>query len=403
MENPILINARLKVKRAAVTDKNAELEALEKRQNEILRAVEDAKTEDDVDAASTEADDVTKQIADVKSEVQKLQTEIKDIEDKLEDSNADEEPAEEKEEGQRNMATKVITPENTEDAAVRSTIEYINSKGQKRAGITTTDIGAIIPKQVIYDAQDEVETSYDLTNYVEVINVSAPGGTWNVAKNTDESLHSVEELAANPELSHPELITLDWALKTYRGSIQNSNEAVQDATDLKRLLARVLREYVQNTKNRLIVEALKTATPKTVAGIDDLKHIKDVDLDPQYDLVLVLSQSAYHYLDTLKDNDGRYLLQPDITAASGKSLFGSVPVQVVKDNLIGTKAGDMVGFFGDSRRFVKFFDRDEVQIGWATNENFAQNMLAAIRANVKTADTAAGFYVTFTPSTGAQG
>lgn len=399
MDNPILINARLKVKRSAVKSNESKLAELEARQMEILRAAEDATTEDDVDKATSDADEVTNQIDKLKKDTETLNSDIADLETKLEklndtDDASDEGVDDDTEEGTRKMAKKVIHRENDkEKAETRGIIDFVNSKGQNRAGVTTADVGAIIPKQIIYEAEDEITTTYDLSKYVDVVKVTTPGGTWNVAKKIDESLHTVTELDANPELKHPELITLNYAVKTYRGAIQNSNEAIQDAPELKRLLAKALEEYVLNTKNRVIVEVLKTATPKDAPTVDDIKHVVNVDLDPAYNKVVIASQSGFNYLDTLKDNDGRYLLQPDVTSASGKRLLG-MEVQVVADNLLGEKAGDQVAFIGDAKRFAKFFDRDQVQIGWATNENFAQNLLIAIRADIKAADTAAGFLVT---------
>lgn len=399
MENPILMNARLKVKRAAITGNESKIKGLEEKRNAILRAVEDATTTDEVDKAESDSKDVDQQIESLQKDVEKLQSDVSDIEKHLEDLNGgkDDEPKPEptaqqnsKTGGVQRMKTIIKNEENEKE--VRSLIDFINSKGEKRAGITTADIGAIIPKQIIYEAQDEIETQYDLTKFVDVIKVSNPGGTWNVAKQVDESLHTVAELAANPELKNPELLTIDWNVQTYRGAIENSNEAIQDATELKRLLQKTLDSVVLNTKNRLVVTSLKEAPAKAAPSVDDLKHIINVDLDPAYNKVVITSQSGYNYLDTLKDNDGRYLLQPDITATSGKRLLG-LDVAVVADNLLGEKAGDQVAFVGDAKRFTKFFDRDQVQLGWVTNDNFAQKLLAAIRADVKTADTAAGYLV----------
>lgn len=397
MESPIILNARLKVKRSAIESNEKAIAELEEKKTTILRSVEEAETEEDVERAAEEAENTDKDIEKIQDDIATLKQEVSDIESKLEENNDTSDSDEGAEGDEREMATKVITPENEKNEEVRSLIDFLNSKGQKRAGIKTSDIGAIIPKQILYDAKDEVETTYDLTKYVDIIKVSQSGGSWNVAKKVDESLHTVEELTANPELKNPALITVDWAVKTYRGSIESSNEAIQDSTELKRLIQKTLDTVVLNTKNRLIVEVLKKATAKTANGVNELKDIINVDLDPAYtNRVVIASQSAFNFLDKMQDNDGHWLMQPDVTSATGYRLLG-MPIAPVADALIGSKAGDMVAFIGDAKRFVKFFDRDEVQIGWATNENYAQQLLAALRVDVKEADTEAGYMVTFSP------
>lgn len=73
--------------------------------------------------------------------------------------------------------------------------------------------------------------------------------------------------------------------------------------------------------------------------MDDLKQLYNVALDPALNKMVILNQSGYYHLDTLKDSDGRYILQPDVTAPSGKSLFG-MPVVLIADTLFANpKAG----------------------------------------------------------------
>lgn len=391
MANPIIINSRLKLKRTALDQANEELETLKQKRSELLAAVEDAENEEDLDAVQGQADDLDKQVDEAQAKADGLQTEANDLEKELEAANR---AVKEKKEVRAQMV-EVKNPEDKKVQAVRSMINYINSKGQTREGIVTGDVAAIIPKEILYDAQSEVKTTYDLTQYVNVRSVSVSGGTYNVAKKTDESLHTVEELAANPQLGKPQLITVPWSIDTYRGQITESHEVLRDAKDLNRLVADLISQVVQNTKNRLISDVLKTAAPKNVTTVDELKHLFNVDLDPAYTPAVITTQSGYQYLDTLKDEQGRYLLQPDITVASGYRLLGA-PVQKVGDKMLG-KQGDAVAFIGDGKRFDTLFDLEEIQIGWAQNENFAQSLMAAISVSNKAVDTAAGFFVTFSP------
>lgn len=393
MENPIILNARLKMARAALAENETKRGELESKKQVILRAADEAADQEALDKAAADSDENDKSMADLEKENQDLKDKIADLEKQLEDAN--ETPSEPQTNAKKGGETRMKTIEK-ENPEVRSLIDYLNSKGQKRDGIVSGDVAAIIPQQILYKAQDELKSTYDLTKFADVISVQQAGGTYAVAKKTDESLHTVEELAANPELGKPELITVKWNAGTYRGSITTSHESLRDAVDLNRLLQNVLDQVVLNTKNRLIAEKLKTATAATAVDTDGVKKIINVDLDPSYNKVVIATQSGFQFLDTLKDGNGRYLMQPDVTSANGYRFLG-LQIGVVPDTALGKAAGDALAFIGDAKRFVKLFDREEVQLGWAVNENFAQAMLAAISVDAEVADTAAGYLVTFGP------
>ncbi|WP_225047416.1 phage major capsid protein [Lacticaseibacillus kribbianus] len=396
MENPIILNARLKMARAALAENETKRGELESKKQVILRAADEAADQEALDKAAADSDENDKSMADLEKENQDLKDKIADLEKQLEDAN--ETPAEPKEpqtNAKKGGETRMKTIEK-ENPEVRSLIDYLNSKGQKRDGIVSGDVAAIIPQQILYKAQDELKSTYDLTKFADVISVQQAGGTYVVAKKTDESLHTVEELAANPELGKPELITVKWNAGTYRGSITTSHESLRDATDLNRLLQNVLDQVVLNTKNRLIAEKLKTAPAASATDADGIKKIINVDLDPAYNKVVIATQSGFQFLDTLKDGEGRYLMQPDVTSATGYRFLG-LQIGIVPDTALGEAAGDALAFIGDAKRFVKLFDREEVQLGWAVNENFAQAMLAAISVDAEVADTAAGYLVTLGP------
>lgn len=56
-----------------------------------------------------------------------------------------------------------------------------------------------------------------------------------------------------------------------------------------------------NTTNQQIADVMKTFEAVNTANLDDIKAIINVDIDPAYNLSLVVSQSFYQALDTLKD------------------------------------------------------------------------------------------------------
>lgn len=133
-----------------------------------------------------------------------------------------------------------------------------------------------------------------------------------------------------------------------------------------------------------------------MTDIDGLKDIVNVTIDPAYNVKFIASQSFFNELDKMKDNDGRYLLQQDVTVASGYKLLGR-EVVVMADDVIGTAAGNKVAFVGDPSLFVKFFDRQQASVRWVDNDVYGQLLAGFVRFDVEVADTAAGFYVTLGP------
>lgn len=400
MENPIILGAKLRLKRSELKDTEKALRELDSQKTVILRAADEAKTTEEVDDASKKATDLDTQIKTVKDDAAKLTTDIADLEKAIDDSNDDKkddpepEPTDPKQNSKKGGAQRMHNVHKI-TAEERGLMEYFNSKGEKRDGIVTGDVAAIIPKQIIYNAEQEVKTTYDLSKFVDVINTSDAGGSWSTIKKVDTILHTVAELEANPKLAKPELLTVDWIIKTYRGAIPASNESITDAAQLQAIIKDALDQVILNTKNSLISGVLKTAKTATANDTDGIKKIVNVDLDPAYEKSIITTQSGFQFLDTLKDNDGRYLMQPDVTSPTGYRFLG-LEVQPVTDTLLGVQ-GDALAYIGDAKRFVKLFDRQEIQIGWNTNETFSQNMLVALRLDVEAADTAAGFLVTLGP------
>ena len=242
----------------------------------------------------------------------------------------------------------------------------------------------------------EVKTAADLKAGVRVHKTNKGSGTYPILKRATSRMHSVEELEKNPALAKPEFDSVDWKVLTYRGAIPISQESIDDAdVDLLALIGESVGEIKVNTTNYAIAEVYKTFPAKTVANLDELKKILNVDLDPAYAVGFDATQSFYNILDTLKDGNGRYLLQDSIVSPSGKVALGK-NINVVSDDLLGSP-GDAKSFVGDSNRGVLFVDRLDLGLRWAENEIYGQYLQVVMRFDVKKADKKAGFFVTFTP------
>lgn len=279
----------------------------------------------------------------------------------------------------------------------RSINQFIRTKGEKRDGLTTVGAEAVIPVDRITKPEKQPETVVDLRQHVGRVPVTTGTGSYPILRANKNKMISVAELAKNPALANPEFTKVNYEIETYRGYIPVSQESLDDSDiDLGGLVAESIQRQSLNTSNAAIAAKLQTAKAKTVTTIDDLKDIVNVAIDPAYAVKIIASQSFFNELDKMKDNDGRYLLQQDVTVASGYKLLGR-EVVVMADDVIGKKAGDKVAFVGDPSLFAKYFDRQQASVRWVDNDVYGQLLAGFIRFDVEVADTAAGFYVTLGP------
>lgn len=279
----------------------------------------------------------------------------------------------------------------------RSINQFIRTKGEKRDGLTTVGAEAVIPVDRITKPEKQPETVVDLRQHVGRVPVTTGTGSYPILRANKNKMISVAELAKNPALANPEFTKVNYEIETYRGYIPVSQESLDDSDiDLGGLVAESIQRQSLNTSNAEIAAKLQTATAKIVTTIDDLKDIVNVAIDPAYAVKIIASQSFFNELDKMKDNDGRYLLQQDVTVASGYKLLGR-EVVVMADDVIGKTAGDKVAFVGDPSLFVKFFDRQQASVRWVDNDVYGQLLAGFVRFDVEVADTAAGFYVTLGP------
>lgn len=251
----------------------------------------------------------------------------------------------------------------------------------------------VTSKEIVTTPIREVKTVLDLKQFTTIHKASKGEGSYPILKRATSEMVSVEELEKNPALAKPEFTSVDWKVKTYRGAIPLSQEAIDDAdVDLLSIVAEAANQIKVNTTNKAIATVLKDFEAKNAANLDEIKHILNKDLDPAYNVSFVVSQSFYQKLDTLKDKNDRYLLQDSITSASGKEFLGH-PVFVVSDATLGAD-GEAKAFIGDIQRAVLFADRQELGLRWTDNEIYGQYLQAVVRFDVKKADAKAGYFVT---------
>lgn len=387
MNKALLLGAKIRMKTKTLKDLQDELLVREAEMADELAKVDEAETEEEVNTLENNLnslqeglDKLNSDLSDVQSELDMLNEELEKLNEKLpEDETTNER-------GKK-------MPKNLEMRAAIN--RYVKTKGQERAGITTVDAGALIPVELLQPVVKKTNV-VDLSKLVRNVKVSSGSGKYPVIKRSGNKMVSVGELEKNPELGKPTITQVDFSIETYRGYIPVSQESIDDADyDLTGLIADEIADQELNTKNFEISAVLKTATPKSAAGFDGIKDIINKDINPIYNVELVVSQSMFAALDKVKDNEGRYMMQPDVTSPTGYKFSGRV-IYTLPDDMIGEATGDMVGFIGDVKEFATLFDRLQATVKWTDHNIYGQLLAGFVRFDTKAVDTDAGVYVTYT-------
>ena len=384
MNKTVIFSALRRRKADKVAGLIESIEELNKRSLLELEKLDRAETDEEVSTSEKTLGDLQKEIEEKEAEKAKLEKEIDDLEKQIEEQNR-----------------KAPTPGKMEKRGGKTLEQreafnhYLRTKEVRADGLKSAEGEAIIPVELMTPKEAKQDKT-DLTSLVNIVNVKNASGKWAVVKLTDQTMNTVEELEENPELAKPSFTKVNYEIKTRRGHLPVSQELIDDADyDVMGLVAKQAKNQERITKNKEIAKVLKTATAKSAAGLDGLKDILNVELKPYYDATIVCTQSMFAALDKIKDKDGRYMLQTDITSPTGYKFAGRV-IDVYPDDIIGDTKGEMKAFIGDVGEFATLFDRAQTTVKWQDDKIYGQYLGTANRFDVKKVDEAAGFYVTYT-------
>lgn len=382
MNKQLILDAKLRMKaKALVTAEEAEQE-LSARSAELLSQVDSVETDEELNKLDESIEAAQRELEAKQLEVRTIKEEMERIESEIREINAKQPKPEE---GKR---------EKMQNNEKREALAGYIREAEFKQGVTKVDGGALVPVEVLAP-HDKKKNTVDLSALINVVKVNSASGKYPVISKSDAVMVSTEELAKNPELGKPTIRAIEYSIATYRGNVAISQEMIDDAAfDIIGKVAEDIKNQELNTKNATIATVLKTATAKAAQGFDGLKDILNKELKPSYEAVFVVTQSMYAALDKVKDKDGKYMLQTDVTSPTGKSFAGKT-IYTVEDKLLGNE-GDMKAFIGDIKEFVTLFDRLQVTVQWTNNAAYGQLLGSAVRFDVKQVDGDAGFFVTYT-------
>ncbi len=270
---------------------------------------------------------------------------------------------------------------------------------------TDEDGGLTVPQDIRTSVRELRRGEDALETLVNVEHVTTLSGSRVIEKHADQTpFDNVDEAAEFPEVSTPQFEKIDYKVKKKGGILKVTQELLDDSTEnIIAYLKRWLAKKSKATRNFMVVAKVREITDGeeiAVEGLDDLKKIFNITLDPAIALTsgVVTNQDGYNWLDSLKDKDGRYILQPDPVKPTNMLLFGKYHVKRVGNKTLPSveaEGGYKVPLIcGDLKEAVTIFDRETLSIDisnvagdfWKTDQT---GFKARERLDIKEVDTEA--------------
>lgn len=225
------------------------------------------------------------------------------------------------------------------------------------------DSGLIIPQDIQTKIYTLMRDFNDLSQYVNVQNVTALSGSRVLEKDEDMvPFQDVDEYGLIGETDNPKFVPISYSLKKRAGILPLTNELIADTDqNIEQYVTNWISKKAVVTRNYHITNLLKTMPKQSLANFDNIKKVLNVLLDPAISAnsIILTNQDGYHWLDEQKDANGRYLLQDDPTQP-GRKLFKGRPVVVASNRFLKTEGTSTLLapiIIGDLTQLIVVFNR----------------------------------------------
>lgn len=241
------------------------------------------------------------------------------------------------------------------------------------------DGGFLVPEDIDRNIREYSRALDPLEDLFNVENTSSNSGWRVVAPDPTKGMTKLtgEGTSISGSGEEPNLKQVMYTLDTYGDWLQISNELAND--EVANLFAYISRFYARKytiTNNNILKAQLEKLTVGTVAKTDDalaaIKKALNVELDPAISVLstIIVNQDGFNYLDTLSDSNGRPLLMPDPTNATGSLLKGR-RVKVLSNAVLPTRVVSTSGstkgeyypiYIGDFKQYATLFKRQPLEL-----------------------------------------
>ena len=267
----------------------------------------------------------------------------------------------------KNMKSEDKKPLNKKELDVKD--QFVKDfKNMVTSGKTGAGNGGLtIPDDIQYAIHKLVRQFATLQNLVNVESVTTMTGSRTYEKLSDITPMSDldDETAAIPDMDDPELTLIKYAIHRYAAIQTVTNSLLKDTVEnILAWLSDWVAKKVTVTRNAKIIEAMgKPAKKPSIANFDDIKDLENNTLDPALmpSASFVTNQSGYNVLSKVKDAQGRYMLQRDVTQPDVYRLDGKT-ITVIADKWLPDIAGAHPLYYGDLKQGITLYDREHMSL-----------------------------------------
>lgn len=237
------------------------------------------------------------------------------------------------------------------------------------------DGGLTVPKDIRTKIKELRRSSDNLEQYVNVEKVDTMSGSRTIEKDADTTpWDEIDEEGEYDETQTPQFVSVPYKITKKGGKMLASLELMADtAENIMSYLTKWIAKKTRATRNAKIINCMETITTGhevAISDLDDLKDIFNTMLDPSIAASsgVWTNQDGYNWLDKLKDEEGRYVLQPNPADKTKDLLFGRYPVHKLSNKALKTAvdSGQHTNTYpiycGDLKEAVTLFDREYMTV-----------------------------------------
>ena len=237
------------------------------------------------------------------------------------------------------------------------------------------DGGLTVPKDIQTKIKELRRSDDNLEQYVNTEKVDTMTGSRPIEKEADTTAWpDIDENGNYTESQTPQFVNVAYKITKKGGKMLASLELMADtAENIMSYLTKWIAKKTRATRNAKIISCMETITAGhevAISDLDDLKDIFNTMLDPSIAVSsgVWTNQDGYNWLDKLKDEEGRYVLQPNPADKTTDLLFGRYPVHKLSNKALKTTvdSGQSTNTYpiycGDLKEAVTLFDREYMTV-----------------------------------------
>lgn len=247
---------------------------------------------------------------------------------------------------------------------------------------TNADGGYTVPEDIRTRVETYRDSKESLLKYVRVEKVTTDKGARTFkARANQTGFTKVAEAGTIGAGTTPTFERIEYDIDKYAAYYPVTNELLADSdANITNILTEWIGDESRVTANKLILEQIKTNTATEIKnGVDGIKKVLNQTLGSAFKSTskIFTNDDGLQYLDTLKDSDGDYLLQPNPTNPMKMQLCAGasvIPVVVIPNADMPTDDTTDAGssksripmIIGDLNEGIIYWDRQKLSLMMST-------------------------------------